>query len=38
MLVWDELCNGRTPRWMDSGTGGAQSIDAMLADALTGGS
>jgi hypothetical protein len=37
MVLWDELCNGRTARWIDSGTEGAQSIDAMLADALTGG-
>jgi hypothetical protein len=37
MVLWDDISNGRTPRWIDSGTEGAQSIDAMLADALTGG-
>lgn len=37
MLIWDDLTNGRTPRWLDSGIEGAASIDAMLADALTGG-
>ena len=35
LIVWDELTAGRTPRWYDSGQGGAQDIDALLADALT---
>ena len=37
VLIWDELCAGRAPRWVDSGEQGAQDIDAMLSAALTGG-
>jgi hypothetical protein len=37
LVLWDELVNGRQPRWIDSGEEGAKDIDAMLADALTGG-
>jgi hypothetical protein len=36
-VIWDELVNGRQPRWIDSGEGGAKDIDELLADALTGG-
>jgi hypothetical protein len=37
LLLWDDIASGRTPRWADSGETGAASIDALLADALTGG-
>jgi len=37
LVIWDELANGREPRWVDSGAEGAKDIDAMLAGALTGG-
>lgn len=35
LVIWDELNAGRTPRWLDSGEGGAKDIDALLAEALT---
>lgn len=35
LIVWDELTAGRTPRWYDSGEGGLEDIDALLAEALT---
>lgn len=35
-VIWDELVNGRQPRWIDSGESGAKDIDELLADALTG--
>jgi hypothetical protein len=37
LLVYDDLANGRQPRWLDSGEGGAKDIDALLSDALTAG-
>jgi len=37
IILWDELANGRKPRWVDSGAGGAADLDALLADALTAG-
>jgi hypothetical protein len=37
LLLWDDLTNGRKPRWIDSGEGGAADLDALLAEALTGG-
>lgn len=37
LLIYDELANGRKPRWATDGEQGAKDIDAMLADALTGG-
>lgn len=37
LVVYDELSNGRKPRWIDSGVTGAQDLDALLSDALTGG-
>jgi len=35
LIVWDELCAGRKPRWATDGERGAKDIDAMLAEALT---
>jgi hypothetical protein len=37
LIVWDELCEGRKPRWASDGEQGAMDIDSMLTDALTGG-
>jgi hypothetical protein len=37
-IIYDELANGRTPRWATDGAQGARDLDAMLADALTAGS
>jgi hypothetical protein len=37
IILWDELANGRKPRWVDSGDGGAADLDALLAEALTAG-
>lgn len=37
LVVYDDLANGRQPRWFDSGATGAKDIDALLADALTSG-
>jgi hypothetical protein len=37
LVIWDELCNGRKPRWATDGERGVQDIDAMMADALTAG-
>ena len=37
IILWDELSNGRKPRWATDGEQGANSIDSLLADALTGG-
>lgn len=37
LVVYDMLANGGKPRWLDSGNKGAQDLDALLADALTGG-
>jgi hypothetical protein len=37
LVIYDELANGRKPRWLDSGATGAKDIDALLSDALTGG-
>lgn len=34
-LIYDELANGRTPRWATDGEQGARDLEAMLADALT---
>ena len=35
LVIYDELANGRTPRWATDGAQGARDLDAMLADALT---
>ena len=35
LVIYDELANGRTPRWATDGEQGARDLDAMLADALT---
>jgi hypothetical protein len=37
LLLWDDIAGGRKPRWSDSGENGANNIDALLAEALTGG-
>lgn len=37
LVIYDDLANGRKPRWLDSGSKGAQDLDSLLADALTGG-
>jgi hypothetical protein len=37
LVIYDELASGRKPRWADSGERGALDIEAMLAEALTGG-
>jgi hypothetical protein len=34
-IIYDELANGRTPRWATDGAQGARDLDAMLADAMT---
>ena len=34
-IVYDELVNGRNPRWATDGEQGARDLEAMLADALT---
>jgi len=31
IILWDELANGRKPRWVDSGAGGAADLDALFA-------
>ena len=35
LVIYDELANGRNPRWATDGVQGARDLDAMLADALT---
>ena len=35
LLIYDERAAGRRPRWVTSGEREAQTIDAMLAEALT---
>ena len=35
LVIYDELANGRTPRWATDGEQGTRDLDAMLADALT---
>jgi len=35
LVIYDELANGRTPRWATDGEQGARDLDAMLTDALT---
>ena len=35
LVIYDELANGRTPRWATDGEQGARDLEAMLADALT---
>lgn len=37
LVVYDDLANGRQPRWLDSGETGAKDIEALLAEALTSG-
>lgn len=37
LLIYDDLANGRKPRWATDGEQGAKDIDALLADALTAG-
>lgn len=37
LVIYDELANGRNPRWATDGAQGARDLDAMLADALTAG-
>lgn len=34
-IIYDELANGRTPRWHTDGEAGAKDLDALLAEALT---
>lgn len=36
LIVYDELSNGRNPRWATDGEQGAKDIDALLSGALTG--
>jgi hypothetical protein len=35
LVTYDELANGRTPRWATNGKRGAAELDAIMADALT---
>lgn len=35
LLIYDDLANGRKPRWATDGEQRAKDIDALLADALT---
>jgi hypothetical protein len=35
LVIYDELANGRNPRWATDGEQGARDLEAMLADALT---
>lgn len=37
LVIYDELVNGRNPRWATDGEQGARDLEAMLADALTAG-
>ena len=37
LVIYDELTNGRKPRWATDGTQGAKHLDALFADALTAG-
>lgn len=37
LVIYDELANGRTPRWRTTGEAGANDIDTLLAEAMTGG-
>ncbi len=37
LVIYDELTNGRNPRWATDGEQGARDLEAMLADALTAG-
>ena len=37
LVIYDELANGRTPRWATDGAQGARDLEAMHADALTAG-
>lgn len=35
LVVYDDLANGRKPRWLGRGAAAARDIDALLSDALT---
>jgi hypothetical protein len=35
LVTYDELANGRSPRWATNGERGAAELDAIMADALT---
>lgn len=35
LIIYDELANGRKPRWLTDGKTGAADLDVLLADALT---
>ena len=35
LVIYDELANGRTPRWFTDTETSAQSLDELLAAALT---
>lgn len=35
LLIWDELSNGRKPRWVTNADQSALTLDELLADALT---
>lgn len=35
LIIWDELSNGRKPRWATDGESGAKDLDQLLAEALT---
>lgn len=35
LLIYDELANGRQPRWATNGERGAAELDALLAEAMT---
>ena len=36
-IIYDELANGRKPRWHTDGEAGAKDIDSLLQEALTSG-
>jgi hypothetical protein len=36
-IIYDELANGRKPRWHSDGEAGAKDLDALLSEALTSG-
>jgi hypothetical protein len=35
LIIYDDLANGRQPRWHTDGETGARDLDALLAEALT---
>lgn len=36
-IIYDELANGRKPRWYNDGQAGAKDLEALLSEALTSG-